>query len=110
MKKLAYVLGCAIILSGCSTAKSVVIQQKSDPAWPDTIQPYTPDKFKVIQQGNSVFVGMSFDDSQNFRIWLNDVQRYVKDQNSMLCYYRSHLKESRCAPYLPKGSSDATTK
>ena len=39
---------------------------------------------------------MPFEDSQEFRIWLNDVKRYVHDQKTMICYYRQELKEDKC--------------
>lgn len=106
MKKLALLLLSGIMLSGCVTHQPTLIQQKADPTWPDPIQQYQVNSFKVINQNGKLWVGMSFDDSQNFRIWLNDIKRYVKDQDSMICYYRSQLKENRCLPYLPKGTTD----
>lgn len=108
MKKLLLAMVCGLALVGCTTTHQTVVQQKSDPAWPDPIQPYQENSFKVIEQGGKIWVGMPFEDSQNFRIWLNDIQRYVKDQNSMICYYRSHLKESRCLPYLAKETANAS--
>lgn len=106
MKKLAFALILGTMLAGCAQQQPTLVQQKADPAWPDPIQAYKENSFKVINQDGKIWVGMSFDDSQNFRIWLNDIQRYVKDQDSMICYYRSQLKESRCLPYLPKGTTD----
>ena len=97
----------AILLTGCTAIKDPVIQQKSDPSWPDQISTYNSHwQVKVID--GQAFVGMPFDQSQDFMVWMNDIKRYIADDNSMLCYYRSHLNEPRCAQYLPK--KEKTTK
>lgn len=94
------VVALALLLSACAgTPKE--IPHRIDPSWPDQIQSYKAE-WKVIIVDGQPFVGMPFEDSQEFRIWLDDVKRYVKDANSMICYYRNTLKEPRCENQIRK--------
>lgn len=84
------------LLSGCSQKVPEVHQTPIlHPSWPDPIKPWTG-KWQVVEVDGRPFVGMPFSESQDFRIWLNDVLRYTKDANSMICYYRTDLKEPKC--------------
>lgn len=85
----------AIGLVSCAQKPIVEPTIQVHPNWPVTLADYKQQwEVKVID--GQAWVGMPFEASQEFRIWLNDVKRYVHDQKGMLCYYRSELKEERC--------------
>ncbi|BBC78291.1 Rz-like spanin [Escherichia phage EcS1] len=94
LKSLAICL--SIFLVGCSqSVPELQPVQRVDPSWPDPIKPWTGQwQVKVID--GVAFVGMPYNESQEFRVWLNDVNRYVKDANGVICYYRAPLKEVKC--------------
>lgn len=104
MKKLLLALVC-IAMVGCSTTKQPVIQQKQDPNWPDQIQQFPDINFKVDNINGKLWVGMTFQDSNELASWLNDEKRYIQDQKSMICYYRSHLNEPRCKGLIVNNES-----
>ncbi|ABI95043.1 Rz-like spanin [Enterobacteria phage RB68] len=98
MIKLSAVILSIGLLVGCSTKPLEVKKETVHPNWPVQIKSYDEAKLswqvKVID--GKAWVGMPFEDSQEFRIWLNDVKRYVHDQKTMICYYRQELKEDKC--------------
>lgn len=65
------------------------------PVWPNSVSSY---KFNwvVVVDGNNPIVGLEYNQSVEFRLFMEDMKRYIKEQNEMLCYYRDKLKESRC--------------
>ncbi|QQG32245.1 o-spanin [Citrobacter phage CkP1] len=84
-----------MLIAGCSSKPLVVPKPIIHPNWPDPIAEYSGN-WQVKTIDGKAWVGMPFEESQEFRIWLNDVSRYVKDANGMICYYRKDLKEQRC--------------
>ncbi|AWD91978.1 Rz-like spanin [Enterobacteria phage vB_EcoM_IME341] len=95
MIKLSVVVLSIGMLVGCAQDIPVVPKQQLHPSWPQPIAEHNV-KWQVKVIDGKAWVGMPFEDSQEHRIWLNDVKRYVQDQKSMLCYYRSGLKEEKC--------------
>ena len=96
MKSLVAAVITIGLLSGCSQSVPEVPRDNTlHPSWPDPIKPYTG-KWQVKIIDDRPWVGMPFDESQEFRIWLNDVNRWAKDANGMICYYRKDLNETRC--------------
>lgn len=93
MKRSLLVMGIISLLAGCSSSAPDV--PVLHPEWPDPIQKWEGHwEVKVID--GKAWVGMPFEESQEYRIWMNDILRYTKDANGMICYYRSDLKEPRC--------------
>lgn len=92
MKKLVLL---ALLLTGCASAPVVEEKQVHHVAYPDPIVDFNKQwEVKVI---NDVpYVGMKYDDFLDFETWLIDVKRYIKDQTSMICYYRTDLHEEKC--------------
>lgn len=95
MNKLTAVVLSIGILAGCAQDVPLSPKETLHPPWPESIVEYNQ-KWQVKVIDGNPWVGMPFEDSQEFRIWLNDVKRYVHDQKTMLCYYRSGLKEEKC--------------
>ena len=95
MIKLSAVMLSIGLLVGCAQDIPVAPKQQLHPSWPQSIAEHSV-KWQVKVIDGKAWVGMPFEDSQEHRIWLNDVKRYVQDQKSMLCYYRSGLKEGKC--------------
>lgn len=92
----AAVICLSMILAGCAqNVPQVHDEVRIDPSWPDPIKTWDLRWEVKVIDGKS-WVGMPFEQSQEFRIWLNDVYRYVQDQKGMLCYYRAPLKEPKC--------------
>mgnify|MGYP001175442926 CR=1 FL=1 len=100
MKKICVLLLGSLIIYGCSTKPPVVIYDvpKVDPVWPEQITPVNI-KWKVVNVNDKPYVGTSYQESLQFRIWMEDVYRYIKDANSMICFYRTHLNEQKCEKY-----------
>lgn len=87
---------CLVFLCSCATKEKVVQSETLiHPTWPTPINPYTFN-WKVIPVDDKVYVGLEYAESLEFRIFLEDVKRYVKESNSMICFYREDLKEKRC--------------
>lgn len=87
----------SMFLTGCATDAPVspVEPVRVDPSWPDPIKPWSGHwQVKVID--GIAFVGMPYNESQELRVWLNDVNRYIKDANDTICFYRAPLKEAKC--------------
>jgi hypothetical protein len=57
--------------------------------------PYNFD-WKVILQDEKVYVGLEYDQSVEFRVFLEDMRRYIKESNGVICFYRDDVKEPRC--------------
>ncbi|ARW57648.1 Rz-like spanin [Serratia phage CHI14] len=95
LKALAICL--SIFMVGCSQSVPVTPHEivRVDPSWPDPIKTWQG-KWQVKMIDGIAFVGMPYNESQDFRVWLNDVNRYIKDANGVICYYRAPLKEPRC--------------
>ncbi|QPI13889.1 outer membrane lipoprotein Rz1 [Serratia phage 4S] len=87
-----YLIGLVLLLTACAPK---VDTHAVDPSWPAPIMPYQA-KWEVHVINGVPFVGMPFDESQKFRIFMDDTVRYVKDANDVICYYRSHLEEPKC--------------
>ncbi|AHJ86809.1 outer membrane lipoprotein [Salmonella phage STP4-a] len=83
------------LLIGCASKPEAVPKPLIHPSWPEPISAWNGNwEVKVID--GEAWVGMPFAESQEMRIWLNDVSRYVKDANATICYYRKDLNEERC--------------
>lgn len=92
----AAVIALCLLMVGCSAEKKPEQVQRLDPSWPDAIQTFQGD-WKVIDLDGSLYVGLPYNEFQNFTGFLGDVKRYTKDTHDVLCYYRAHLNETRCA-------------
>lgn len=91
MKKLILL---ALLLTGCAS-NQVKEPQIHHVAYPDPIVDFNKQwEVKVIN--DAPYVGMKYDDFLDFETWLIDVKRYIKDQNNMICYYRTDLHEEKC--------------
>lgn len=83
-------------LVGCQTQPPVKSDVAIHPDWPHPIQAYAFD-WRVVEVDGKIIVGLEYNDNLEFRLLLEDVKRYVKDTNSMICFYRGDLKELKCA-------------
>lgn len=96
-------LAAAVLLSGCNLFSR---QPDPEPVQATTIinHPRLPVpvsaykvQWKVIPQENGkVYVALSYDDSLVMRAMLEDLMRYTRDANSVMCFYRKDLAEPRC--------------
>lgn len=77
----------AILLSACST-QQVVQHKQTDIQWPDPIQQYDGQFIVKTDVNGNLYVSQTVEDSANLRIWLNDILRYTKDLQQMVCYYK----------------------
>lgn len=96
MKSILLAVCLSLGLVGCTQAPPQVHEQvRVDPNWPDSIKAWDL-KWQVKVIDGKSWVGMPYEDSQEMRVWLNDVFRYIQDSNSMICYYRIELHEPKC--------------
>lgn len=84
----------SIFLAGCEflpfTEKSTVYH----PPMPRQISVYNVD-WKVIVIDDVPYVALTYEDSLEFRIFLEDVHRYIIESNAVLCFYNKS-DDSRC--------------
>lgn len=75
----------------------------SHPELPNPVQPYRFD-FYVITEENvedfvnqeNVFVAIQYEETLEFRKFLEDMKRFMLEANGVICYYRDDLKEAFC--------------
>ena len=61
-----------------------------EPDFPKPIQPYRFNWKVVVISGKPV-VGLDYDESLNFRLFLEDINRYIKESNNIICFYRKQI-------------------
>lgn len=95
MRKMIILLSF-IFLSAC-VHTPVTPPQKTiiHPSWPTPVSPYKFDWMVVVDEDKPI-VGLEYNQSVDFRLFMEDMKRYIKEQNQIICYYRPELKESRC--------------
>jgi hypothetical protein len=84
---------------GCKSNDIVVEPPKETlihPERPVAVRPYSFDWKVVVLEDQSVIIGLSYDQSLEFRIFLEDIRRFINETNKTLCFYRSELKEIQC--------------
>lgn len=91
-----------MLLSGCASDPITVVSDPKriiHPELPAPIDPYKFDwKVVVLEDGKTVIVGLDYDESVDFKIFLEDIKRYIKQSNTILCSYRRDLNEPQCTP------------
>lgn len=99
MRKLYSLIFVTLFLVGCAS-KPVLIPTEPKriihPELPSPVNPYKFDWRVVVIDERTVIVGLDYDDSIDFKIFLEDVKRYMKETNVILCSYRRELNEPRC--------------
>lgn len=87
-------------LIGCATkieqVPVEVTKSVYHPNRPSPVEPFSPKWKVIVDENGKSFVSMSYSDSVRYRIWLEDVKRYIQSQNSIICGYRTDLNESEC--------------
>lgn len=78
-----------LLLTACTTTQ-VQQHNKQDISWPDPIQPLNVKWIVKQDQDHTVYIAQTVEDSANTRIWLNDILRYTKDLQQMVCYYKTN--------------------
>lgn len=93
------VCGFALFLAGCSAneVKSTGrgMDQIIHPDLPRPVDPYRFD-WVVIEDQDKPYVALTFDDSLKFRQYLEDILRYIRDSNEVICYYREGQDDDIC--------------
>jgi hypothetical protein len=96
IKKLLWVLAACVMLTGCPGTLPVAPPATiSHPALPSPVGKYKL-KWKVIPQGDHVYVALTYDESLQLKLMIEDLLRYSRESNSVMCYYRRELAEPRC--------------
>lgn len=96
--KLIQTLLISVILIGCTTTTTVVEVDKPLVAHPSLPTPVKPRvvNMKAMNYEGVPLVIMSVKDSQNLRVFNEDMLRYIKNINSIVCGYRRELNEDFC--------------
>jgi hypothetical protein len=99
----ALVLIFTLTLTACGTTTQIVEAPKTinHPEWPTPVMPYKFD-WKVITVDDEVYVGLEYNQSVEFRVFMEDIKRYIKESNGMICFYRTDLLEQRCFKIVEK--------
>lgn len=108
-KKMMLAVACALVLTGCPATvppKLSPAAPLSNPSLPVPVGKYVLN-WKVITKktpitDEHVYVGLTYDQSLQLKLMIEDQLRYIKDANSVMCFYRVPLKEQRCETIAPK--------
>lgn len=99
------ILFCSLILTGClgtRDVKPVDVPLEPLPTahvnWPDPLQPCQIN-LAVVANGENANVVLPYQDYLTLRSCDADKNRYISNMNSMACFYRKDLNETRCATY-----------
>lgn len=86
-----------IFITGCqSTIQTEYVEKPVyHPNRPIPVQTYVP-KWEVIIINDQPLIGMTYDESINYRLWLERILAYLSKQNEIICSYRKELKEIEC--------------
>lgn len=96
MFKKTIMIACALAMFGCANEPPSM----SHPALPAPISPYTF-HWKVIPLEDHVYVGLTYDESLRLKVLMEDMTRYMRDSNAVMCFYRNELNEFRCQEAPP---------
>lgn len=101
MYKFIAVILMSLMLYGCNTKPIATVSEPKriiHPELPSPVDPYKFDWKVIVIDEKTVIVGLDYDQSIDFRIFLDDIKRYMKETNVILCSYRKELKEPQCNP------------
>lgn len=94
-----------VVVSGCTQAPVKTISEPKriiHPELPAPVSSYAFEWKVVVIDDKNVVIGLSYDQSIDFKIFLEDVKRYISESNVILCSYRKDLKENRCTKAIDK--------
>lgn len=84
------------IMQGCTVTKTELVDKPIfHPTRPEPVKTFIPN-WKVIVIDGNPFVGLSYTESIENRLWLERVLAYISKQNAIICSYRKDLKEDIC--------------
>lgn len=101
MKRIMKLMFLATVISlyGCSTHVPVSETEKPFTMHPTMPKPVTPRnvKFEVVAvEDEKPYVRMNMADYQKLGVYMEDVLRYVRNINGVVCFYRHDLNENFC--------------
>lgn len=100
MKKIIPLVITALLVGCVSAPRERQIETpKIHPSWPAPIRPFQT-TWTVIDVSGTTMVAIPYKESQDLRIWLEDIKRYMIQANNLICYYRSDLNELKCKENL----------
>jgi hypothetical protein len=100
MFKKTLMVACVLAMVGCTHTP----EPMSHPTLPTPISPYTF-HWKVIPLEDHVYVGLTYDESLRLKVLMEDMTRYMRDSNAVMCFYRKELNEYRCLEAPPSAAS-----
>lgn len=85
-----------LIVQGCTVTKTEFIDKPIyHPSRPDPVKTFVP-HWEVIVIDSNPFVGLSYTESIENRLWLERLLAYISKQNAIICSYRKELNEEIC--------------
>lgn len=96
MKKYLWVTFFCVMMMGCASKPIVEPSATiSHPALPGPVGKYNL-HWKVIPQKDFVYVALTYDESLQLKLMIEDLLRYSRESNTVMCSYRRELAEPRC--------------
>ncbi len=108
----AIILSSVLLLSGCSIfsepePKIITKTEYTEapllhPDMPSPVEAFKPNWMVITKEtieekpDNFVAQGLEWDQGQDYRIWLEDVVRYIEQLQNVACSYRGELDEKLC--------------
>jgi len=104
---LFFIIFIAIGIGGCASTTPIQVtfdENISHPELPNPVQPYQF-KFYVVTESNvesfvnqdKAYVAIEYQETLEFRQFLEDMKRFMLEANGVICYYRVDLQEQFCA-------------
>lgn len=118
----AVILSSVLLLSGCAifdsepeviTKTEYVEKPLFHPELPRPVGAFKPNWMVITKEtiadkpDNFVAQGLEWDQGQDYRIWLEDVVRYIQQLQSVACSYRDELEEEICKRYKDTKSDNS---
>lgn len=107
MKSALWITFFCVMMFGCTTKQPEPKPEPqaviTHPALPSPVGKYVL-HWKVIPQDDHVYVALPYDESLQLKTMIEDMLRYARESNSVMCYYRRDLKEQRCLTITPPKS------
>ena len=99
MRKIMYTLIVALLLTGCAAKPNKIPTEPKriiHPEMPTPVGDYKFDWQVVVIDEKTVVIGLEYDQSIDFKIFLEEIKRYIGESNVILCSYRKDLNERGC--------------
>lgn len=96
MLRVCLIVLCSILFLGCSWFSDDVVIDNSDTiTHPQEPRPVTIGSYAwmVEEVDGKIYIGLTYDQFIDYMKDQEDVLRYIKESNAIICFYKTHFDE-----------------